>query len=249
MYLSIIVQVSEYILQSYLPLHRSLKYLRKSNVPKTSKMARAIDTALLFGIFLASGAFSIVLTRLPCYATMCPEDYFSFETTAHIGIYYATLLIFGVLLLLRTHVSIIRSFMGHHLANRIPVVGRRITIGGLLTCFWLVGLTGGLTAIWLPNHLDFWETRTDPVNWLSAKINLTISGVTAHYADILFGLLLIPTSRFSLVGRAFDLHQSTLLFAHKMVSYLFIIATFAHGGAYLVSRDRKGRSRRLPSNL
>lgn len=198
-----------------------------------------IDTIIVFGIFLASAALSIILTRLPCYSTICPEEFFSVETTVHIAAYYGTLPIVGVILLFRTHSPGIRSLMGFHLVGRVPIVGRSMTIGGMLTCIWVVGLTGGLTALWLPNHLEFWESRTDPLHWLSAKIKLTITGVTGHYADILFGLLLIPTSRFSLVGRAFDLHSSTLLFAHKTVSYLFTIATFAHGGAYLVSCARR----------
>lgn len=223
---------------TYIPLSYSLPLplLYFTNMPT---MRRLIETALLFGTILASAALSIALTRIPCYATICPEEHFSFETTLHIAVYYGTLAIVGIILLLRTHITSVRSLMGTHLAGRIPLLGRRVTLGGFLVAIWVVGLTGGVTAFWLPTLLQFWETRTDPVNWLSAKIKLTVSSVTGHYADILFGLLLIPTSRFSLVGRAFDLHPSTLLFAHKIISYLFAIATIAHGAAYLVSLERQ----------
>ncbi|SCN99991.1 uncharacterized protein FFB20_11045 [Fusarium fujikuroi] len=99
---------------------------------------------------------------------------------------------------------------------------------------WILALTFGSTIYWFPTHWDFWGHRIDGLNWVSAKIQLTITGVTGHYADILLGLLIIPVSRNSLVGQAFFVHHRTLLFAHRLISYIFSVAVAAHGITYIV---------------
>jgi len=100
-------------------------------------------------------------------------------------------------------------------------------------------MTLGPTIYWFPTHWDFWGLRTDHLSWLSAKIQLTITGVTGHYADVLLGLLIIPVSRDSLVGQAFSVHHGTLILAHRLISYLFSIAVAAHGITYIVSLQHK----------
>lgn len=200
-------------------------------------MTKTVETAVLMGVTACSATLALTYTRLPCYATICTEDYFSVETTIHIAVYYSTLAVISLALLLRAHVPTVRSAMGSQIAAELPMVGKRVTAGGLLTCLWILGLAACTTIFWQPTHLRFWGARADPLDWVSAKMALTATGVTAHYADILLGLLLIPTSRYSLVGRAFSLHQSTLLFAHKTIAYLFAFAAAVHGGAYMVSLE------------
>ncbi|KAF5651377.1 ferric reductase [Fusarium tjaetaba] len=95
-------------------------------------------------------------------------------------------------------------------------------------------MTFGPTIYWFPTHWDFWGRRLNGLSWVSAKIQLTITGVTGHYADGLLGLLIIPVSRNSLVGQAFSVHRGTLLFAHRIIAYLFSIAVAAHGITYIV---------------
>ncbi|KAG5782718.1 hypothetical protein H9Q73_003653 [Fusarium xylarioides] len=95
-------------------------------------------------------------------------------------------------------------------------------------------MTFGPTIYWFPTHWDFWGRRLDGLSWVSAKIQLTITGVTGHYADVLLGLLIIPVSRDSLVGQAFSVHRGTLLFAHRLIAYLFSIGVAAHGITYIV---------------
>ncbi|RKL48193.1 hypothetical protein BFJ70_g2549 [Fusarium oxysporum] len=116
----------------------------------------------------------------------------------------------------------------------LPLAGNRFTLGETFMTIWILIMTFGPTIYWFPTHWDFWGLRTDHLSWLSAKIQLTITGVTGHYADVLLGLLIIPVSRNSLVGQAFSVHHGTLILGHRLISYLFSIAVAAHGITYIV---------------
>ncbi|KAL1901611.1 hypothetical protein Cpir12675_000301 [Ceratocystis pirilliformis] len=107
------------------------------------------------------------------------------------------------MLLLRASGESLRYLSSTHISPELPILGKRITLGGLILSIWILLITLATTAFWLPAHLDFWEIRTDPLNWTSAKIQLTVTGVAGHCADILLGLLIIPISRNSL-AYAFD---------------------------------------------
>ncbi|OBR08367.1 Ferric reductase [Colletotrichum higginsianum IMI 349063] len=197
-------------------------------------MNQLLCNIVLFLTFAVSAAAVIVLTFVPCYATICSEDYFDFETRLHLIIYYGLLAVLGIALLLRKYFPRVRTISGHHLLPGGPLVSKSVTVGGLLASVWIVGVTASTTVFWLPAQWDFWGQRADPLGWMSAKIQLTITGVTGHYADILLGLLIIPVSRNSLIGKGLSLHQSTLLFMHKMVAYLYSAAATAHGITYII---------------
>ncbi|KAL2889227.1 Ferric reductase [Ceratocystis lukuohia] len=187
----------------------------------------------VFVLLAAFAGLCIGLTFVPCYATLCSEDYFPRETRLHLATFYGLLTVTACMLLFRTSGESLRYLSSTHISPELPILGKRITLGGFIVSLWILLITLGTTAFWLPAHLDFWAIRTDPLNWTSAKIQLTVTGVTGHYADIMLGLLIIPISRNSLVGRAFGLHQSTLVYAHKFIAYMFMIASLAHGGAYI----------------
>lgn len=193
------------------------------------------SASLVFLLLIISAGLVIGLTYVPCYATLCSEDYFPLETRLHLATFYSLLASISCMLLFRAFNQSIRLFSGTCLTPELPIIGKRLTVGGLTISVWIVVVTLATAGFWVPAQLDFWGSRTDPLNWDTAKIRLTVTGVTGHYADILLGLLIIPVSRNSLMGRAFGLHQGVLLFAHKLVAYLFLAATLAHGVAYGVS--------------
>jgi hypothetical protein len=201
-----------------------------------SIMAHLASPVAAFILIIASASLAIGLTYLPCYATICSEDHFPFETRLHIATYYGLLMAGSCLLLLQVSTQFGQSLSRSHLSPVLPVLGKRITVGGLTISLLVISTTLATTSFWLPAQLEFWGARTDPLEWDTAKIRLTVTGITGHYADILLGLLLIPVSRNSLVGQSFGVHQSTLLSAHKLIAYLFLAATLAHGMAYGVSQ-------------
>jgi ferric-chelate reductase len=166
---------------------------------------------------------------------VCTEDYLSQETRYHLAIFYGMLVLLSFAIFLRSSSRYLYALSGHRSSFEIPVLRKSMTVGGVATTILITAITLATTALRLPAHLSYWGDRTDPIGWTSAKIRLTVTGVTGHYADVLLGLLIIPVSRNNLVGRAFRLQQSTLLFAHKVVGYLFFIAVLVHGIAYAVS--------------
>ncbi|KAH7144769.1 hypothetical protein DER46DRAFT_630229 [Fusarium sp. MPI-SDFR-AT-0072] len=197
-------------------------------------MRKYLQITTLIVTTLASAAVSLVMMHFSCYATLCPEDYFSYETRLHVIIYYCFLSLTLCLLALRSYSPAVRSFANIRPLAEGPLVGNRFTLGEAFMCIWILIMTFGPTIYWFPTQWDFWGIRTDRLSWLSAKIQLTITGVTGHYADVLLGLLIIPVSRNSLVGQAFSVHHGTLLLAHRLISYLFSIAVAAHGITYIV---------------
>ncbi|KXH67506.1 hypothetical protein CSAL01_00813 [Colletotrichum salicis] len=196
-------------------------------------MKQPVHILLLLLTFVISSAGTIALTFAPCYATFCSEDYFEFETRLHLLVYFGLVAGFGCLLLLRSYTTWAHTLSSYHLLH-MPLGGKRVTVGGLLACVWILVVVASTTLFWLPAQRDFWGFRADPLGWASAKLKLTITGVTGHYADILLGLLVIPISRNSLLGRGFSLHHSTLLYAHKIVAYLFSASATAHGVTYIL---------------
>lgn len=198
-------------------------------------MRKFLQTTTLIVTTLASAAVSLVMMHFSCYATVCPEDYFSYETRLHVIIYYCFLSLTLCLLAIRSYSPPVRSFTNMQPLAELPLAGNRFTLGETFMTIWILIMTFGPTIYWFPTHWDFWGLRTDHLSWLSAKIQLTITGVTGHYADVLLGLLIIPVSRNSLVGQAFSVHHGTLILGHRLISYLFSIAVAAHGITYIVS--------------
>lgn len=183
-----------------------------------------------------SAGFTIGLTYAPCFATLCSEEFFPYATRIHIAAYYAMVASIGLVLLLRAYVPLVHTISSTYIVRReLPILRKRISLGGLTLSVWIVGLTVATTAFWIDPEHSFWSIRADPLQWTDAAIRLTVTGIIGHHCDILLGLLIIPVSRNSLLGRAFALHQSTLLYAHKLIAYLLVVAVIAHGGAYYVS--------------
>ncbi|RSL53161.1 hypothetical protein CEP54_010557 [Fusarium duplospermum] len=195
-------------------------------------MSRLIPTLAVFLVPVMLGAATIGLTYAPCYATVCPEDYLAEETKYHLAIFYGMLMVLSFALYLRSSSRSLLALSSHRSPAELPLLRKYVTVGGIATTIFIIAGTLATTALWWPALWKYWGERTDPLGWDSAKIRLTVTGVTGHYADILLGLLIIPVSRNNLVGRAFKLHQSTLLFAHKVVGYLFLLVVIAHGVAY-----------------
>lgn len=196
-------------------------------------LAQASFLALV--LFISAG-FTIGLTYAPCYATVCSEKIWPLETRIHIAVYYGLLASIGCALFLRAYKPSCRRLSSYYLLrHEVPVLEKRVSVGGLALAIWIVSVTLATTAFWVPPVTAFYALRSDPLGWADGQVRLVVTQVTGHHADILLGLLLIPVSRNSLLGRFFKLHQSTLLYAHKLVAYLLVVSVLAHGVAYYVS--------------
>lgn len=188
-------------------------------------------------LLVISAGFTIGLTYAPCFASLCSEQFFPWATRVHIAGFYGMVASIGIFLLARAYIPWIHKVSSTYVIRReLPVLRKRISLGGLTLAIWIVALTVASTGFWIDPESNFWSLRTDPLRWPDAKIRLAVTGIIGHHCDILLGLVVIPVSRNSILGRAFSLHQSTLLYAHKLLAYAFLIVVIAHGGAYYVSR-------------
>lgn len=201
-------------------------------------MKRPFQIFALLTILTLSAGLTIGLTFAPCYASLCSESYLPYETRLHIITFYSMLASIGCLLFVRATSKKAREASQFYLIqHEVPILGKRFSLGGVALSLWLVGLTLATTGFWAGPLQQYWAMRTDPLDWATAKIRLTVTGIIGHHADLLLGLIIVPVSRNSLLGQAFELHQSTLLYAHKLIAYLLFVATFAHGAAYYVSDE------------
>ena len=192
---------------------------------------------LLILLLVTCAGFTIGLTYAPCFASLCSEEFFGYSTRVHIAGFYSLLASIGCFLFLRANSPWWHSISTTYLTRReVPVLQKRISVGGLALAAWIIGITVATTGFWVTPELDFWALRTDALDWADAQIRLAVTGVIGHHCDILLGLVLIPVSRNSILGRVFELHQSTLLYAHKLLAYLFLLVATAHGAATYVSR-------------
>ncbi|KAH8783063.1 hypothetical protein F5883DRAFT_599431 [Diaporthe sp. PMI_573] len=192
----------------------------------------------LLVILIVSAGLTIGLTYAPCYSSLCSESYLPYETRIHVTTFYSMLASTGCLLFLRTTSKKARQASQFYLIqHKVPILGKRVSLGGAALSVWLVGLILATTGFWVEPLQQHWATRTDPLDRASAKIRLAVTGIIGHHADLLLGLVIIPVSRNSLLGQAFELHQATLLYAHKLIAYLLFVAAFAHGAAYYVSDE------------
>ena len=184
----------------------------------------------------AFGGFTIALTFAPCYNGMCVERYFPKEARIHIATYYALIVLIAVVLAIRASFRPIRRLSNTHVFNAVvPILGKRLSIGGLLLITSIAAVTFGSIGFWYPAEYDYWNARGALVDWTTDTYRVVWTGITGHWCDIWIGLLILPVSRNSILGRGFYLHQSTILTAHKLLAYALFAGVLVHGVTYFVS--------------
>jgi len=118
-----------------------------------------------------------------------------------------------------------------------PIVGKRLSAGGLLLIILVSIASFGSIAYWFPAQYSWWHARGVLVNWTPSLLSrIAWTGITGHWCDIWIGLVMLPVGRNSVIGQAFQLHTSTLLFAHKLLAYSFFVGILLHGVLYYVSQ-------------
>ena len=190
---------------------------------------------VILSLIFACTALSIGLTFLPCYSTVCTEEFFPYETRVHIAIFYALLLSLTVVFYLRAHWRGLEQLSKKPIhPKRLPCLRVRLTYGGVFISFWTLFVILVTTALWL-QVVPFWiKHLADLSDVKSASILATVTAVIGHHIDLILGLLIIPVPRHSMLCEAFGFPPSTLLWAHKALAYLLVVGIIAHAGAYMV---------------
>ena len=188
-------------------------------------------------LLIACAAFTIGLTYAPCYSSLCVEQLHPYQTRIHIGAYYALLATTGLFLVARAYLRPVRRLLDTYIWDGvIPIVGNRLSIGGLLLALWISLATFGSIGYWLQAQYEWWYDRGALVDWTQPSlIRAAWTGITGHWCDVWIGLVMLPVGRDSIIGRVFCLHASALLFAHKLLAYALFVGVLVHGITYYVS--------------
>ncbi|KAF2679031.1 hypothetical protein K458DRAFT_461829 [Lentithecium fluviatile CBS 122367] len=201
---------------------------------KTSTSERAILLSSLPVLLLAlTAGLTIGLTFAPCHSSLCVETYFPPQTRFHIALYYGALAGATLLLYIRRQSPSLQFISEHHLfVQAVPLLGARVSIGGLVLCFWICGLTFASTAYWYPAQHKFWMLRGATVGWTKYMFRVAWTGVTGHWCDVWLGLVVMPVARNSVIAKVFRIQPSTLLQAHKIIAYGLLVFGLVHGLLY-----------------
>ncbi|QIX01961.1 hypothetical protein AMS68_007478 [Peltaster fructicola] len=196
----------------------------------------SLDVARLSALvilLLVCAGFTIGLTFAPCYSSLCVERFFPYQARVHLAVYYS--LLAGVLAYMVACCTIpaLGKFTSLTLTSKpLQLIGKRLSIGGILLTAYLSALTFGSIGYWYPELHSYWYARAAPVDFTQKIYRLVWTGVTGHWLDILIGLVILPIGRNSLIGRTFKIPGSTLILIHKILGYTLCAGALVHGLIY-----------------
>lgn len=110
-------------------------------------MKRSLQILALVGTLVIPTALTLGLTYAPCYASLCSESYLPYETRIHIITFYSILASTGCLLFSRAISARARRASEFYLVqDEVPILRKRISLGGAAISVWLVGLVLATTG-------------------------------------------------------------------------------------------------------
>jgi ferric-chelate reductase len=187
-------------------------------------------------LLMACSGFTIGLTFAPCYSTLCVERWFPSQACIHIAVFYGGIAIVAIYLSAWSKSKAVKSVSDRYLFDTaLPLVGLRLSIGGIFLSAWILAFTLVTTAYWFPAEHPFWHAKGIEADWTQYIFRVTWSGVTGHWCDIMFGLVFLPVGRDSLISNAFGVQPSALLLAHKLLAYSSCAFGLIRGLLYYVS--------------
>ncbi|KAK0941801.1 hypothetical protein LTR29_006693 [Friedmanniomyces endolithicus] len=201
-----------------------------ANHPPSSLLPILLLTTLL----LASAGLILGLTFAPCHSSLCVELLNPYQTRIHIAVFYSLLASLTLALTARVYLPALRRLSGTYISDRpLPIVGKRLTVGGVVLVLWIAAATFASIAYWLPAQYTYWYARGALVDWTPKALSrVAWTGITGHWCDVWVGLVILPVGRNSIIGRASGVHTSVLLFAHKVLAYTFFVGALVHGVTY-----------------
>ncbi|KAK3650128.1 hypothetical protein LTR56_006403 [Elasticomyces elasticus] len=198
-----------------------------------SRLTTALYYILLPGLIAACTGLTIGLTFLPCYSSVCVEQYYPYQTRLHIALFYTLLATLAILLAINAFSKTVQRLSSTWLFDFIfPLIDRRLSLGGLVLGIPITALAFGSIGYWEPVQQTWWEARGAAVDFTVTIHRVAWTGITGHWLDIWIGLVIIPVGRHSILGKVFNLHASGLITFHKVLAYTLFLGSLAHGVLY-----------------
>ena len=155
----------------------------------------------LTGSILVTFGLSIGLTfrsNHHCYAGVCGEWLFPLQARLHVIVWYCWISLSVAVLGLRAFRPSVQSLLQRQILHRpIPVVGKSLTLSGVLIAVWILTLYGIITGIWWIRLHDYFVDRGQEGGVISGNHALAAIALTGHYADVTMGMVLLPVSRYA----------------------------------------------------
>ena len=190
----------------------------------------------LTGSLIASFGLSIALTfrsNHHCYAGVCGEWLFPLQARLHVVVWYSWISISVTLLALRAFHPSIRIILQKQLVKgQLPVIGKSLTLSGILVAFWILSLYGIITGIWWLSLQEYFVSRGHGAGLVSGNNRVAAVALTGHYADVTMGMVLLPVARNSALSSFFRLSASTTFAFHMIQAYVLFGLVIIHGLLY-----------------
>lgn len=190
----------------------------------------------LTGSLIITFGLSIALTfrsKNHCYAGVCGEWLFPLETRLHVVVWYCWISLSVTILALRAFQPSIASLMQRHLIKgHLTLLGKSVTLSGILVLFWVLSLYGIITGIWWLRLQDYFVMRGQQGGITDGNHALAAVALTGHYADVTMGMVLLPVARHSALASFFRLSPSTTFAFHMVQAYLLFALVLIHGIIY-----------------
>ena len=191
----------------------------------------------LTGSLLLTFTLSIALTFRSdhnCYAGTCGEWLFPLQARLHVVIWYFWVSISVAFLGVRAfHPQLRRFLVRPLLARKLPLLGKRLTISGLLAVLWIISLYGIVVGVWWIRLQDYFVRRGSENGVDTGNNRLAAIALTGHVCDVTMGMALIPISRHSALASFFKLSVSTTLAFHMLTAYTLFSLVLLHGFLYV----------------
>ena len=191
----------------------------------------------LTGSLLLTFTLSIALTFRSdhyCYAGTCGEWLFPLQARLHVVIWYFWVSISVAFLAVRAFHPQLRRFLVRPVLDRkLPLLGKRLTISGLLALIWIFSLYGTVVGIWWVRLRDYFVGRGSDSGVYEGNNRLAAIALTGHVCDITMGMVLIPISRHSALASFFKLSVSTTLAFHMLTAYTLFTLVLLHTFLYV----------------
>ena len=139
----------------------------------------------LTGSLVASFALSLGLTfrsHRHCFAGTCGEWLFPLQARLHVVVWYCWLSLSVTFLALRAfHPSIRRRLHKHLYTNKIPIVGKSLTVSGVLVTLWVLSLYGILIGLWWIRLRGYFVTRGEQGGVMKGNKRVAAVALTGQY--------------------------------------------------------------------
>ena len=168
-----------------------------------------------------------------CFAGTCGEWLFPLQARLHVAVWYSWLSISVTFLAVRAFHPEMQNELRRPLCTRkLPLLGKRISVGGALMLCWVISLYGVVVGIWWIKLRDYFVDRGQADGIDRGGQRLAAVALTGHVCDITMGMVLLPISRHSALASFFKIAVSTTLANHMLTAYTLFLLVIVHGLLY-----------------